>query len=190
MTRARLLPAADAWRHARAVSVAITAAALFFGWGMPSQPVFADDGPAVGLAVTLAPPLLVADGASQPVLYVQLLGADGHPVVASEPVEVALFSSNPASAQVPGRVQIPPSSSYVIAPVTTTLAPGVATITAVGAGKSSQGVEVKTVASGSRALPVGVQLHVAPPTLLSGGEPAGQLAVLLVNGQGEAVKAQ
>jgi len=140
--------------------------------------------------MTVAPPLLVADGGSQPVLYVQLLGTDGHPVVTLFPVEIALFSSNPGTVRVPGRVQVPPGSSYVIAPVTTSLVPGTATITAVGDGKSSQGIEVETKASSNKAIPVGVQLHVAPPTLLSGGVPPGQLAVTLVDDQGVAVKAR
>ena len=180
------------WRPLYAARAAILAALALISaalcWGASPQPALADDGSIAGLAVTVAPPLLTADGNSLPVLYVQALGSDSHPVLASSPVEVALFSSNPSVIQVPGRVQIPPGSSYVIVPLTTTLSPGAATITAVGQGKTSQGIPVETVASASPAVPVGVELHVAPPVLLRGGEPPATLSVLLVDGDGKAVK--
>ena len=181
---------ASALQAARGAILFAAAAAAAFCWSTPVHPASADDGSIADLAVTVAPPVLSADGSSQPVLYVQALGDDSHPILVSSALEVALFSSNPSAVRVPGRVQIPPGSSYVIVPLTTTLTPGAATITAVGQGKSSTGVRVETVASGNLGVPVGVELHVAPPKLLSGAEPPAKLAVLLVDGEGQAVKAQ
>ena len=64
------------------ISTALWAIAIM-GWvGDAGRAESADDSLKGKLALTVAPPMLPTDGASHPIVHVQLLGVDGSPVLA------------------------------------------------------------------------------------------------------------
>lgn len=141
------------------------------------------------LAVMVTPPILLADNSSHSAVYVQLLGTDGIPRLAAQETEVALISSNPLVVRVPNRIQIPAGKSYATTTLTTTLAPGKATITAATADTSPASGEVTTVSAMAATLPLHLALYAAPGDLLAGGQPPGILSIVLLGDNGRTVAA-
>ncbi len=122
-------------------------------------------------------------------VYVQLVGPDGLPKLASQATEVSLISSNARVARVPGRVLISAGESHAVAPLTTTLVPGKATITAVSRGGASAIAAVETVSVLEATRPFRLALVAAPLTMLPGGQPPGRLSIVLSGDNGRSVPA-
>jgi len=141
------------------------------------------------LTLTIAPPVLLADEAVHYAVYVQLLGADGTPRLASEMVQVFLVSSNPLVARVPEAVTIAAGTSYVSALVTTSRVPGNTTITAVSPGGAPAAAELTTMSAVEATSPLRITLHAAPGTMVPGGQPPGRLSVVLLDTAGRLVPA-
>ena len=94
----------------------------------------AEEGPAGKLSLTIAPPVLPADGSSHPVIYVQLMGADGVPRLSSQNTEITLASSDSRVMSVPVGAHILANESHTIVPLSTTAVPGNSVITAASPG--------------------------------------------------------
>ena len=154
-----------------------------------TQSVAAEEPPEEKLSLTIAPPILPADGSTQSVIYVQLLGADGIPRLVSEDTEVSLISSNPPVASVPDGVYISKGESYTIAPLTASSVPGKAVITGMIHGRPPATAEVETVSPLGATPPFRLVLYAAPQNMLPGGRPPGRLCVVLLGANGRLVTA-
>ncbi|MBI4338344.1 MAG: hypothetical protein HY680_00140 [Chloroflexi bacterium] len=141
------------------------------------------------LAVTIAPPTLLADGGSNPVVYVQLLGPGGEPRIATRETEVALNSSNPLVGILPDRVLIPVGRSFAVAPLTTTSVAGKATVRALTSEGAIATSEVTTVSAVEATAPWRIALYAAPPHLVAGLGPPGILSAVLLGANGRAIPA-
>lgn len=151
--------------------------------------VVAAQGPAgQELTITIAPPVLVADGNAQQVIYLQLLGSGGLPRLSSTETEVSLISSNSLVARVPDSVHIQAGRSYVVANVTTTSLPGKVTVTAATGNTLATG-ELTVVSPLEATAPLRLALYAAPSSLLAGVLPTGILSVLLIGANGNLVPA-
>jgi hypothetical protein len=179
---------------ARRILVVLMVFALAFQlWWSSTQSATAQSVPEGGfqpkLSLTIAPPSLVADGRSQFVVYIQLLEPDGTPSLASEEIRVSLISSHPGIAGVPDSAPILPGQSYTVAPLTTTSAPGKATITAVIPGYSPDTAEVETFVALEAEPPFRLDLEVSPGKMISGSQPPGRLSVTLMGANGQSLPA-
>ena len=141
------------------------------------------------VAVSVTPPVLLADGTSHPAVYVQLVDSEGEPMVATADVFVALASTNPFIVDVPPSVRIPAGSSYAITTLATTDIAGTAAISAAVAGSPSASSKVSTVYGVDMRRPYWLTLHAAPKTMIMGGEPAGKLSVVLTDATGRLLPA-
>lgn len=141
------------------------------------------------IAVTVAPPTLLADGSPHSVVYVQLVADNGIPRLAAQETEVFLVSSKPLVAQVPDLVRIPAGKSYTVADLTTTSASGKATITAVTMGGASATADVTTMSTVDATLPLHLALFASPGILLAGGQPPGVLSIVLLGTNGRSLSA-
>jgi hypothetical protein len=86
------------------------------------------------LVAQAVPSTLPADGGQYSALEVTLESADGVPAVAPVDITVQLTSSSTAIVSVNSSVAIPAGQSYVLTPVTTTISPGTANVTAASSG--------------------------------------------------------
>lgn len=171
---------------------------LLVGSGLAAilQPIWSDIPTAMAadpqvekLSVTIVPPVLLADENTFPVIYLQLLGSDGVPRIASHEIEVSLVSSNPLVANVSDVAQIPMGKSYAIAPLTTTSVSGIAVITVVVDGLALDAAEVRTVSGLEATPPIILSLEAAPGNMLPGARPPGRLSILLLDVNGRPVSA-
>ena len=144
----------------------------------------AEEPPQERLALTLAPPVLPADGSTQSVIYVQLIGPDGVPRLASQDTEISLISSDARVVSVPERIHISAGESYTIAPLTTTSVPGKAGITAVIPGRAPATAELETVNALGATPPFRLVLHAAPGNMLLGVQPPARLSIALLGAAG------
>ena len=166
----------------RQIILALFALLLFLQWhgGVAS----AQEPNNQKLGLTIAPPVLLADGTVKPVVFVQLIGSDGLPVPAPEDTVVSLVSSHPLVADVPGSVTFRPGRSYAVGDLVTSLLPGTATITATSPGRVSASADVQTLESAGSTPPSQIRIEAAPATMLSGAHPPGRLSIFLVDSQG------
>ena len=141
------------------------------------------------LDITIAPPLLPADGGTQSVIYVQLVGPDAIPRLAPVDMEIALISSDPRVARVPELMHISQSKSFAVAAVTTTSVPGKVTISATSAWLDPVGAQLETVGGIEGSRPWRIDLDAAPGKMLPGGRPPGRLSITLVGADGRSVPA-
>ncbi len=88
---------------------------------------------------------LPADGKTYSLLTVSLTDNASDPVVTNTPVEVYLTSSRTDIATTPAEVTIPAGQSFVVVPVTTSPAPGIAIITATATNFFTASATVDTV---------------------------------------------
>lgn len=142
-----------------------------------------------GLALTVVPPVLIADATVQRALYVQLTDGGGNPMLAVEDTVVSIVPSDSSIIAAPAEVVIRPGESYETVPLTTSSLPGNALITAVSQGRASASVEVTTVSAFDANVPVRLALHAAPMEMIEGRQFAGKLAVVLLDDEGRAVPA-
>ena len=89
------------------------------------------------LVARAVPSTLPADGGEYSALEVTLESATGIPAVAPVDTQVQLASSGTAIVTVNSTVVIPAGQSYVLTPVTTTMSPGTANVTAASSGFES-----------------------------------------------------
>ena len=137
------------------------------------------------LALTIAPPMLLADGNTHRIIYLQFLDSDGAPQLVSEDIEVLLVSSDPRVVRVPSRVfKIRQGRSYTVASLTTTSVPGQATITAVSDLGTPVTAQVETVGLPESLPPFRLTLEAAPPNMILGAKPSGMLSVMLLGASG------
>ncbi|MFQ5874066.1 MAG: Ig-like domain-containing protein [Dehalococcoidia bacterium] len=167
----------------------LSVAALQTWWG-DIQTVAAEEPSLEKLSIKIAPPVLPADGNTQPVVYVQLVGQDGVPKLASQDIEVSLISSDPRVLRVPDSVSISAGESYATAAITTTSIPGNATITAVSSVLPPVTAEAKTISFLGGLPPIRLALYTAPADMLPGGQPPGRLSVVLLGADNRPVPAQ
>ena len=173
----------------RVLVVVIILTGAFQPWWSGVSGALAQQPPPEKLDLTVAPPVLLADGTTESVLYVQLIGSTGLPALAPQDVEVSLVSSDGRIVRVPGRVVISAGESHAVAPLTTTLVPGKATITAVSRGGASATAAVETVSALEATRPFRLALVAAPLTMLTGGQPPGRLSIVLLGDNERSVPA-
>ena len=149
-------------------------------WWSSIPGAMAEEPPQGRLALTMAPSTLLADGSTQSVFYIQLLGTDEVPRLASEDTEVSLISSDPGVVSVLDRARISTGESYTIIPLTTSSVSGKAMITVVSRGRASVAAEVETLSPLEATLPFRLALYAAPGIMLPGGQPLGRLSVVLL----------
>ena len=149
----------------------------------------AEEHPQEKLAVTIAPPILLADESTHSVIYLQLVGADGVPRLASQDTRVSLVSSDSRIVSVPNSVHIPAGKSYTTAPLTTTSATGTVVVTAVVPGHAPASAEIEIVSALDATPPFRLVLYAAPGMILPGSQPPAKLAVMLLGANGRMVPA-
>ncbi|MEE9248975.1 MAG: hypothetical protein V3U79_09795 [Dehalococcoidia bacterium] len=157
-------------------------------WDTPPQ-AMAEEPPQEKLALTIAPPILLADESTHSVIYLQLVGADGVPRLASQDTLVSLVSSDSRIVRVPNRVHIPAGKSYTIAPLTTTSATGNVVVTAVIPGRAPVSAVIEIVSALDATSPFRLALYAAPGMILPGGQPPAKLAIMLLGANGRMVPA-
>ena len=141
---------------------------------------------AVGLALTIIPPKLPADGSTYPAAVVSLVDANGLPSMALSNLTVFLTSSQTGIASVPSTVKILAGSEYVVANASTTLTPGSTTISASSYGLASAFAPLTTaIPSG---FPSILRVFVSPATFLRRAD-TGSVRVELVDSAGFPSKA-
>ena len=153
------------------------------GWGIIPTAI-AQDSPAVRLSIIIAPTVLPADETVHSAAYVQLQGADGIPVLASQNTEISLSSSNRAVVNAPAVVNILAGRSYVSVPLTTTSVPGSATITAIAPELTPVTATLETFSPLGAELPLRLALYASPLKMLPGSQPPGRLSVVLMGSNG------
>jgi hypothetical protein len=155
------------------------------GWvGDAGRAESADDSLKGRLALTVAPPVLPTDGASHPIIHVQLQTLDGSPMQAVSDVKVSLISSDSRIGKVPQSVEIQTGHSFAVASMSTTAMPGTVILTAVSADWEMATAEVTTLNSLRAARPYRVTLHASPPKMIVGATPPGLLSVVLQGANG------
>ena len=158
-------------------------------WGGTLPQAMAEEHPQEKLALTIAPPILLADESTHSVIYLQLVGADGVPRLASQETRVSLVSSDSRIVSVPNRVHIPAGKSYTIAPLTTTSATGKVVVTAVITGRAPASAEIEIVSALDATPPFRLSLYAAPGMILPGVQPPAKLVVMLLGANGRMVPA-
>jgi hypothetical protein len=141
---------------------------------------------AVGLALTIIPPKLPADGGTYGAVVVSLVDGNGLPSAAFSNLTVFLTSSQTNIASVPNSVTIPVGSEYVVVPAVTTPTPGSTTITASSHGLSS--VQALLTTATPSGFPAKLEVFVSPSNLLRRAD-KGTVRVELVDGAGSPSKA-
>lgn len=161
-------------------------ALVMLGWVSyaPFAVARADDSIRGKLALTIAPPVLPADGSAYPVIYVQLLAPDGSPILAVNNVEVSLISSDTRIGKVPPTVEISAGRSFVVASMVTTVTPGTITLTSISHEWEMATAEVITFDTLNAARPFRLTLHASPPKMIVGSSPPGLLSVVLQGANG------
>jgi len=149
-------------------------------WWTVAPGATAEEPPAEKLALTIAPPILAADGGTKSVVYVQLIGSNGIPTLASNVTEVSLFSSDPRIVSVLDRVHISSGQSFAVASLTTTTVAGKAEITAIGRGLASVTAQVETVNPLGSSPPFHLALYAAPVNIIPNGRPLARLSIVLL----------
>lgn len=118
----------------------------------PAQIDVKTDGPvATKLVVEFGPPKVPSAKGFKSMMSVQLRDASDNPVKATEPVDIALRSSNTSVTRVPNTVTIDPGDSYVTVPLQSEGGSGKAEITASAKDlESATGIlETTTISSGA-----------------------------------------
>ena len=166
----------DSWlrrlTRLRAQGTALLAAATLLVPPAPAQKPY--------LSMLAVPSVLPADGDAVQALYLELLGAAGQAVAQSAPTTVALTSSDPAVAAVPGRVTLPAGVPLLAVSVTIGYTPGTATITAHSSGLAAAAATITT--SGAAAVAGGfIGVQVSPAAFFQGGTGPAWLTVELEN---------
>ncbi len=134
------------------------------------------------LSLTVIPSVLPADGLTHPAVVVSLLNPAGKPAVAFSDVTVYLTSSDQRAGTIDPIVTIPAGRSYVIANFTTTILPGVTTITASSVGLTTAFATVTTkLATG---FPTQLQLYALPAKLPAVNGSLGQIVIESVDDLG------
>lgn len=156
-------------------------------WGIAVAPADASSGAALDL--TIAPPVLLADGSTHSIIYVQIVGADGAPRLATELTKISLVSSNPQVARVADFVTIESGQSYAIASVTTTIISGKAVISAVSGDFATAHAEVQTFSLLEDPMLTRLVLYASPKIMVLGGDPPGLLSIVLLDDNGQSLPA-
>lgn len=141
---------------------------------------------AVGLALTIIPPKLPANGGIYHAVVVSLVDSNGFPSAALSDLTVYLTSSRTNIASVPGTITIPAGHEYVVANATTTPTPGSTAITASSHGLDSSFAQLTTVTPSG--FPSKLVVFVSPSSLLSRPD-TGTVRVELVDAAGFPSKA-
>jgi hypothetical protein len=141
---------------------------------------------AVGLALTIIPPKLPADGGTYPAIVVSLVDSNGLPSSALTDLMVFLTSSQTNTASVPDTVTIPAGSEYVVANAVTTSTPGTTSITASSHGLVSKFAQLTTATPSG--FPSKLKVFVSPTSLLKRAD-SGSVRVELVDDAGYPSKA-
>lgn len=153
------------------------------GWGI-TPTIVAQDSPKGRLSLIIAPTVLPATETVHSVAYIQLQGADGAPVLASQNTEISLSSSNRAVVNAPEVVNIPAGRSYVSIPLTTSSVPGSATITAIAPELNPVTATLVTFSPLGAEPPLRLALYASPLKMLAGSRPPGRLNVVLLGSNG------
>ena len=158
-------------------------ASLSPGWGITPTAI-AQDSPKGRLSLIIAPTVLPADETVHSVAYVQLQGADGTPILASQNTEISLGSSNRAVVTAPAVVNILSGRSYVSVPLTTSSVSGSATITAIAPELDPITATLTTFSPLGAEPPLRLALYASPVKMLPGSQPPGRLTVVLLGSNG------
>jgi len=164
------------------VSILLASQSLQFSLAAPSNV----PSQAVGLALTIIPPKLPADGGTYPAVVVSLVDSTGLPSSALTDLMVFLTSSQTNIASVPDTVTIPAGSEYVVANAVTTTNPGTTSITAQSHGLESKEAQLTTATPSG--FPSKLKVFVSPSSLLKRVD-SGSVRVELVDDAGFPSKA-
>ncbi len=116
------------------------------------------------ISLAVVPPQLPADGKAYEVIVVQILNAEGLPVIARAPVKISLTSSKVSVASVDYNATINAGEFYAKANFYTTRTPGSTEITALAEGFGAAQFKVSTVIAGGT--PSELAVYPGPETLL------------------------
>lgn len=127
------------------------------------------------------PSLLPADGKTYTAVMVQLQDSTGLPARAPNDVQISLFSSNSTVGSVSPSIIILQGQTFAIANFTSTITPGITSITALGHGYASTQAKFTTTAI---SLPNQLRIFEGPPQVLADNNVYRQIAVELIDSTG------